>query len=424
LNVADLHIGFGKANGYVEFNTGITGGHLALRGTNGGRANVYLGEFTSSGSGTTPTGNLTITNDGCSITAYLNELVVGALNVKAANNTTAGGYGNFVFNAGDVDVNAVILGRNQVSGTATGTCSGVLTMNGGLLNINTNLVLGRSTMTAGGGAAKGYFTLNGGTTVVETVTIADRLNSGTVTGSVTVAGGILKAKLIQAGAGTATRIFDWINGTIQNYDASTDLVISNLNISLNPAGTQALSVDVGRTAYITSVFTDLTQADSSPEMTEIGISSIMDTWILLRNIESQGERNRGLYILKSRGMPHSNQVREFRISEQGIVLADVRVGPEGVLIGSAKVAAEQREKSEAVLRGQELEARRRLFERRKAALEARMKELEAEMAWEAEDLDAARRAAGLRVSEGEAVRREIERSRSLENPTPEENHGR
>jgi circadian clock protein KaiC len=203
--------------------------------------------------------------------------------------------------------------------------------------------------------------------------------------------------------------------------------VSNLIAVGSPHEVQMLMtrfVDFLKQRNITSVFTDLTQADSSPEMTEIGISSIMDTWILLRNIESQGERNRGLYILKSRGMPHSNQVREFRISEQGIVLADVRVGPEGVLIGSAKVAAEQREKSEAVLRGQELEARRRLFERRKAALEARMKELEAEMAWEAEDLDAARRAAGLRVSEGEAVRREIERSRSLENPTPEENHGR
>jgi circadian clock protein KaiC len=76
------------------------------------------------------------------------------------------------------------------------------------------------------------------------------------------------------------------------------------------------------------------------EATDVGVSSLIDTWLLLRDIETQGERNRGLYILKSRGMAHSNQIREFLITSHGVQLVDMYVSRDGALVGSARVARE------------------------------------------------------------------------------------
>ncbi|HZI89025.1 MAG TPA: circadian clock protein KaiC [Candidatus Polarisedimenticolia bacterium] len=90
---------------------------------------------------------------------------------------------------------------------------------------------------------------------------------------------------------------------------------------------------------ITAFLTNLSAAGSA-EQTEIGISSVIDTWVLLRDIELGGERNRGLYVLKSRGMSHSNQIREFLLTDTGVKLLEVYSGPEGVLTGSMRVAQE------------------------------------------------------------------------------------
>ena len=98
-------------------------------------------------------------------------------------------------------------------------------------------------------------------------------------------------------------------------------------------------VDYLKSKQITGFFTHLNQKDKGVETTELGISSVMDTWILLRDIESSGERNRGIYVLKSRGMAHSNQIREFILSSHGIDLVDVYRDPDGsVLTGSARLA--------------------------------------------------------------------------------------
>ena len=78
-----------------------------------------------------------------------------------------------------------------------------------------------------------------------------------------------------------------------------------------------------------------------------GISSLIDTWLLLRDIELGGERNRGMYVLKSRGMAHSNQIREFLLTDHGVELKDVYIGPEGVLTGSLRLAQEAREQAAA-----------------------------------------------------------------------------
>ncbi|MDL5503213.1 MAG: ATPase domain-containing protein, partial [Candidatus Methanoperedens sp.] len=108
-------------------------------------------------------------------------------------------------------------------------------------------------------------------------------------------------------------------------------------------------IDFLKAKQITALFTNLSQAGGPLEQTEFGISSLMDTWLLLRDIEIGGERNRGLYILKSRGMSHSNQIREFLLTDKGIDLVDVYLGPSGVLTGSARAAVEMQEKTAGLI---------------------------------------------------------------------------
>ena len=90
---------------------------------------------------------------------------------------------------------------------------------------------------------------------------------------------------------------------------------------------------------------------------------------MLQDFEGNGERNRVLYVLKARGMAHSNQIREFLISDRGIDLVDAYIGPSGVLTGSARVAQTAREKAEALASQQEAARRKRELERKRAALE-------------------------------------------------------
>jgi circadian clock protein KaiC len=104
----------------------------------------------------------------------------------------------------------------------------------------------------------------------------------------------------------------------------------------------------------------------------------MDTWLLLEVIKIGGERNRAVYVLKSRGMDHSNQIREFLISNDGCQLLDVYVGPDGVLTGSARLSQEEREKAEGTCRQQELDGHRRELERKRRILESRMVALQSE----------------------------------------------
>jgi circadian clock protein KaiC len=112
------------------------------------------------------------------------------------------------------------------------------------------------------------------------------------------------------------------------------------------------------------------------------VSSLVDTWLLLRDSELGGERNRSMSVLKSRGMAHSNQLREFLLTDHGVDLRDVYVGPEGVLTGSLRLSQEAREQAEAALRRQEAKSREIERKRRREILEARIlalrKEFEAE----------------------------------------------
>ena len=125
-------------------------------------------------------------------------------------------------------------------------------------------------------------------------------------------------------------------------------------------------IDFLKVEQVTTLFTSLTSGGSNLEQSEVGISSLMDTWMILRDLESNGERNRGIMILKSRGMAHSNQVREFLLTDHGIALEDVYLVPSGVLTGSARAAQEARERMAEAEAAGELERTRREIERKRA----------------------------------------------------------
>ncbi|HYX64798.1 MAG TPA: circadian clock protein KaiC [Burkholderiales bacterium] len=159
--------------------------------------------------------------------------------------------------------------------------------------------------------------------------------------------------------------------------------ISNLVTAGTQMDTEAMLVrliDFLKSSSVTAMFTNLTTGGNAWEKTDVGVSSLIDTWILLRDIELGGERNRGLYVLKSRGMKHSNQIREFLITPNGIRLEPVYVGPEGVLTGSMRAAQEAREKAAHLERSQATERKQRELALRRSALEAQIKALQAEFA--------------------------------------------
>jgi circadian clock protein KaiC len=131
-------------------------------------------------------------------------------------------------------------------------------------------------------------------------------------------------------------------------------------------------IDFLKVRQITAVFTSLTSAKAEIEDSEVGVSSLIDAWILLKNIESNGERNRGLYILKARGMAHSNQVREFLLTDRGVDLVDAYVGSEGVLMGSARASQLARESAAELERRQATERKQRELRRKQELYEARL----------------------------------------------------
>ncbi len=145
-------------------------------------------------------------------------------------------------------------------------------------------------------------------------------------------------------------------------------------------------VDFLKMKGITAFFTSLTSAGDTMENTDVYISSLIDTWLLLRDIEIGGERNRGLYVLKSRGMAHSNQIREFKLTDQGIDLLDVYIGAEGVLTGSARLSQETKDDAEQLLRQQEIGRREFELERKRKAMEAQIVMLRSE--FDAEEAEA------------------------------------
>jgi circadian clock protein KaiC len=146
-------------------------------------------------------------------------------------------------------------------------------------------------------------------------------------------------------------------------------------------------IDFLKQRQITAFLTNLTSGGSALERTDVEVSSIVDTWLFTRDIEVDGERNRALYVLKSRGTAHSNQLREFRLTERGIDLLDVYVGPEGVLTGSSRLSQQAREKTAALARQEEAQRRERERARKREALEARIVALRKEFDLEEDEAE-------------------------------------
>jgi len=146
-------------------------------------------------------------------------------------------------------------------------------------------------------------------------------------------------------------------------------------------------VDYLKSRQITALLTNLNHAGSALEQTNVSISSLIDTWLLLQDLELNGERNRGLYILKSRGMAHSNQIREFLLTSKGIQLTEVYLGPEGVLTGSARLSQEAKEKATSVIRMRAVEGKRETLARRQQALEAQIAVLQLQFQTDKEEME-------------------------------------
>lgn len=173
-------------------------------------------------------------------------------------------------------------------------------------------------------------------------------------------------------------------------------------------------IDFLKTEQITALFTSLTAGGAYLEKTEVGISSLMDTWMVLRDIESSGERNRGLVVLKSRGMAHSNQMREFFITSHGIELEDVYLGPSGVLTGSARAAQEEKERMVEAEAREELDRKQRELERKKLLAQAQIAVIQAGIEADEEEM---RKTAQQEQSRGKAreeQRKEMARRRQAD----------
>lgn len=172
-------------------------------------------------------------------------------------------------------------------------------------------------------------------------------------------------------------------------------------------------IDFLQKRQVTVLFTALTFNNLTTEQTDEGVSSLVDAWIMVRDLESNGERNRGLYIMKSRGMKHSNQVREFVITDSGLSMVEVYLGADGVLIGSAREARQLEE-----VTGEELKAfagtrRDREVERKKTVLEAKIASLQEEFESLKDELYRAQQEEELRKEILDKNRKELIRKRYL-----------
>ena len=182
-------------------------------------------------------------------------------------------------------------------------------------------------------------------------------------------------------------------------------------------------IDFLKEEEITTLMTTLTGGSDAQEQTEIDISSLVDAWLLLRDIESGGERNRGLYILKARGVAHSNQIREFLLTDRGVELREVYLGDAGMLTGSARVTQEARDASAALLSRQEIERKQLLLERKRKTLDSQIASLQLDLETEEQESRQLMAQEQLKVMKWQQDRGEMAKSRFV-NKGPQEGDGR
>jgi circadian clock protein KaiC len=173
-------------------------------------------------------------------------------------------------------------------------------------------------------------------------------------------------------------------------------------------------IDLFKSRQITALFTSLTSGDSAAEMSQVGVSSLMDAWLLLRNLECNGERSRGLYVLKARGMAHSNQIREFVLTDHGVQLLDVYTGPSGLLTGSARVAAEAKEREDAAEHARIVQSKSLELKHKRQQLEIEIAKMRTAFELEEQALLQDAHEIELRQYSGDTVRKAISDSRQAD----------
>jgi circadian clock protein KaiC len=180
------------------------------------------------------------------------------------------------------------------------------------------------------------------------------------------------------------QLLDDVQPTVAVLDSVGSL--SHVGAGAEVTSTVSRELDMLKKRGITAVITSLSH-DGPGETSAAAVSSLIDTWLLLRNTETDGERNRLLFVIKSRGTAHSNQVREFRLTATGLDLLDVVVGPHGILTGSARGRQIAENDAAAAARSADLERQQSAFERRAAEVEAEIALLRERLANQRAELD-------------------------------------
>jgi circadian clock protein KaiC len=173
-------------------------------------------------------------------------------------------------------------------------------------------------------------------------------------------------------------------------------------------------IDFLKNQGVTTLFTSLTEGGQTAEQSEVGVSSLMDTWLLLRHVETGAERNRLLFVLKSRGMAHSNQVREFVLTDNGIQLRDVYSGPGIVLTGSARLVQEAKDRAQSATERESITRRRRELEQEHALAQAQLQALQLKTAALGEELQTLEREQETRSTATTREQTELARARGVE----------
>jgi circadian clock protein KaiC len=212
-----------------------------------------------------------------------------------------------------------------------------------------------------------------------------------------------------------------MHGVIEEFQPSivvvdpvTGLLASSTQIETT--GMLLRLVDYLKERQITSLLTTLTAGGDALEQTEVNISSLVDVWLMVRDIESGGERNRALYVLKARGQAHSNQIREFLLTAKGVELRDVYLGEAGLLTGSARVSQEAKDESAALAARQEIESQKLLLERKHKATESQIAALQLTLATDEQEARQLIAQAEIKLKKWESDRGDMARSRSSKAP--------
>jgi circadian clock protein KaiC len=205
-------------------------------------------------------------------------------------------------------------------------------------------------------------------------------------------------------------------------DPISNLTLEHHDVVVKP--TLMRLIDLMKRQQITAMFTTLTTSiEDDVEDSQVGVSSLMDTWLLLRNVENNGERNRTLFVLKSRGMKHSNQIREFVMTDNGIELVDVYLGLDRVLTGTARLNQEQKESAEREFRKQDHQRRLRQLRNRQQAIRAQITGLNSQLEAESDEVNFLIAAEQLENQDTELAIRTMESVRRGNNSRPSPRKG-